>query len=311
MMRNAFTWIALVTCCLLLGACKSQDAAAAKPGKWMNYAEITASKEQQLRRMLKVEQRDGMSSAVTDTGEVWYPSEITQYNIYGLPTLSQLMDQSGVVTKETRYEYQDSLVVREYVKESTGYSAALHFKYNEKGQKIEELMFQRGDSALRRTYTLDALGNEIAVDLYKFRDHAFLKLLTTRDAMGRPVDVQEMQNGKANWTEKYAMSDSVWRIKRSDANGTLQSDYEMHFDAQRSISKMVNRDPEGKTRMRVDFTNDAQGRVIQDQFYGAQDQPLQGTRSRYNDQGLLVERILTTPTQTLPIKTKLTYSFRK
>lgn len=56
------------------------------------------------------------------------------------------------------------------------------------------------------------------------------------------------------------MSDSLWRIQRSDSNGKLISDYEMRFDANGAIKRMVNRTPEGKVRLQVDYVNDKNGR---------------------------------------------------
>jgi hypothetical protein len=312
MRHHTLLGLAIVACILGISACKPSDSSAnSKSGKWLPYPERAALEEQHLRRSLQVEKREAMTNTVTDSGEVWFPSEIILYNAYGLPTLLQLMNAEGQVTKETKYEYKDSLLLREVVQEYSGFSSAMHFTYNAQGQRIGELLFQRGDSVLNRSYKLDPLGNEVEVSLHRFRDDAHLQLLTERDAQGRPTKVQEMQDGKANWTETYAMSDSLWRIRRTDAQGQLQSDYEMRFDPKGAIIQMVNRSPEGKPRMTIDYTNDAQGRPLKEQYFGSEGQPMQGTEFRYSDKGLLVERSLLSPGLGKPIVTRYSYFYRK
>ena len=312
MYRNQFAIVALLLCCLAIGACKTTDSSSArKPGKWLPYPEEVAQKEQTLRRKLHVEKREGMSNTFTDGTETWYPSEITLYNQYGQPTIVQYMDPTGKVTKESSTEYKDSLILREVITESSGYSSALHYKYDDKGKKLEELLFQRGDSILRRSYTLDPYGNEIEVGLYKFRDGAKMKLLTSRDELGRPDTVREMQDGKANWVEVYTITDSLWRIKRTGPQNEVQGDYQMRFDAQGAITNMVNRNPDGQARLTVKYTNDAQGRQIKEEYFGAQGQAMQSTESHYNAQGLLDERSFSSPTQPHKVTTKFTYYFRQ
>ncbi len=312
MYRNTVAIVTLLFCSLLIGACKTSDSSSShKPGKWLPYAEEVALKEQNLRRTLHVEKREGTSNTFADGTEAWFPSEITLYNTYGQPTIVQYMDAAGTITKETRTEYQDSLILREVITESSGYSSALHYKYDSKGKKLEELLFQRGDSILRRSYTLDPYGNETEVDLHKFRDGAKMKLISSRDRLGRPDTVREMQDGKANWTEVYVITDSLWRIKRWGPQHELQGDYQMRFDAQGAITEMINRNEEGQARLTVKYTNDAQGRQVKEEYFGAQGQAMQSTESHYNAQGLLDERSFSSPTQSHKVVTKFTYYFRQ
>jgi hypothetical protein len=309
MHRNAFFTLAILACMLLLGACKTSESSA-KPGKWIPYTEQTLLKERQLRAQLKVEKREAMSSMMTDSGEVWYPSEVTRYNTFGQPTLSQLLDASGVVTKETRSTYQDSLLTREVITEASGYSSSMDYKYNALHQKVEELIMQRGDSLLKRSYKLDEYGNEMEVQLERYREHAHLQLMTKRDPLGQPISVTELQDGKPNWTETYQITDTLWRIKRTDGQNKVQGDYEMHI-ANDAVTQMINRGPDGKTRMSIFYTNDAQGRVIKEQYVGMQGQPMQGTEFKYDAQGLPSERILISPTVAEKLVTRYTYTFRK
>ena len=312
MYRNIYAIVALLLCGLAIGACKTSDSSSArKPGRWLPYPEQVAHEEQLLRRKLQVERREGTSNTITDGKEVWYPSEITIYNQYGQATTVQYLDPSGAVTKEARSEYKDSLLLREVITESSGYSSALHYKYDDKGKKLEELLFHRGDSVLRRSYTLDPHGNEVEVSLHKFRDGANLKLLTSRDAMGRPDTVREIQDGKTNWTEVYTISDSLWRIRRTGPQMEVQGDYQMRFDAQGAITQMINRNEEGQPRLTITYTNDAQGRQIREEYFGAQGQAMQATESHYNAQGLLDERTFSSPTQPHKVTTKFTYYFRQ
>jgi YD repeat-containing protein len=303
----------LCLCLLFVFGCKETSSLGnkEKPGKWLPYNEKSALAEQHLRAKLNVERREARTNTLSDSGEVWFASEITLYNRYGQPTLSQEMDQSGKIVKETRSDYRDSLLVRQAVTEASGYSSAIEFTYNPQQQKIGELLFQRGDSVLRRTYTLDVLGNEMEVSLLKFRDGSTFKLLTQRDEMGRPTTVKELQAAKTNWSETYTLSDSLWRIKRVDSTGKLQSDYEMRFDANGSIIRMVNRTPDGKTRLRVEYQNDAQGRPVKESFFGGNDQPFQTYEYRYNEEGLLIERKLIAPNQPFALTTQYSYFYRK
>jgi hypothetical protein len=312
MLKNSHYLFALIALSLCIAACKpSENSGKAKSGKWLPYPEQKAFEEQQLRASLKVEKREGMSNVLKDTVETWYPSELSLYNQYGQITLSQLMDSEGKVTKETKYEYRDSLLIKEIIKESSGYSSAMEYGYNEKGQKISELMFQRGDSVLRRSYVVDANGNEMEVELLKFRDGAKFKLETQRNEKGEPIHVKELQDGVPNWTEVYEISDSLWRIKRSDAQNHVQGDYEMRFDQNQAITQMINRDESGKIRISIVYTNDAQGRNLKEQYFGGQGQAMQASEFRYNDQGLLVERTFSSPTSPQKTITRYTYSFRK
>jgi hypothetical protein len=309
MYKNSSLLIAALICALLLVGCKASESQ--KLGKWLTYAEKAALEEQQLRKELKVEKREAMTNQVTDSGETWFPSEVILYNTYGMPTLNQSLDATGKVTKETRSTNKDSLIIAEEITEATGYTSKLTYGYNAQGQKIKEVFFQRGDSILKREYKLDALGNEMEVNLLKFRDGAKFQLLTKRDNLGRPDTVREMQEGKANWTEAYELTDSLWRIQRWDAENKLQSDYEMRFDANGAIRQMINRNPDGQVRMSIVHTNDKSGRPLKDQFMGAQGKPMQSTTYKYDDKGLLIERTMEIPGQAAGVVTKYTYSYRK
>ncbi|MBP6722040.1 MAG: hypothetical protein KA239_06950 [Bacteroidia bacterium] len=309
-----FRWMLPLVCAvLLLVGCK-QNAGVANNGKltkWIPYNEKSTLADQALRVKLKVERREAMTNTVTDTGEVWFASEVTLYNNYGLPTLNQEFDQAGKIVKETRTDYRDSLIVRQAVTEGTGYSSAIEYTYNDKQQKAGELIFQRGDSVLRRTYFLDVAGNEIKVGLKRYRDKTAFELITDRDELGRPAKVREMQGTTANWSEVYTMTDSLWRIQRSDSNGKLISDYEMRFDQNGAISRMVNRTPEGRVRLQVDYVNDKNGRPLTESYFGSNNQAFQTYEYKYDEAGLLLERKLITPNQSFVLTTKYTYTFRK
>ncbi|HEX2900731.1 MAG TPA: hypothetical protein VHS96_13495 [Bacteroidia bacterium] len=298
---------------ILVAGCKQNAGVASngKPVKWVPYNEKSTLADQALRARLKVERREALTNTLTDTGEVWFASEVVLYNAYGLQTLAQEMDQAGTIVKETRNDYRDSLIVRQAVTEGSGYSSAIEFTYNDKNQKVGELLFQRGDSVLRRSYKVDAVGNETEVALQRFRDGSRFELVTERDDLGRPAKVREMQGGKANWSEVYTLSDSLWRIQRSDSLGKLQSDYEMRFDASGAIARMVNRTPDGKTRLQVEYVNDKHGRPLKESFFGANGQQFQTYEYLYNNEGLLMERRLSTPNQPFVLITKYTYSFRR
>ena len=72
----------LVCAVLLLVGCK-QNAGVANNGKltkWIPYNEKSTLADQALRVKLKVERREAMTNTVTDTGEVWFASEVTLYN---------------------------------------------------------------------------------------------------------------------------------------------------------------------------------------------------------------------------------------
>ncbi len=252
-----------------------------------------------------------MTNNPSDTGEVWFASEVILYNNYGMPILSQELDPTGKIVKETRNDYRDSLMVRQAVTEGSGYTSAIEFYYNDKQQKTGELIYQRGDSVLRRAYTMDAAGNEIKVDLKRYRDKTRFELLTDRDELGRPTKVREMLGSTNTWSEIYTLSDTLWRIKRSDSTGKLISDYEMRFDQNGAISRMVNRTPEGKVRLQVDYLNDKNGRPLTESFYGSNHQAFQTYEYKYDEAGLLIERKLVTPNQPFVLTTKYTYTFRK
>ncbi len=308
----SFVSILLVVVLLFVG-CK-QNAGVANAGKltkWIPYNEKSAIADQALRAQLKVERRESMTNNPTDTGEVWFASEVILYNNYGMPILSQELDPTGKIVKETRNDYRDSLMVRQAVTEGSGYTSAIEFFYNDKQQKTGELIFQRGDSVLRRAYTMDAAGNEIKVDLKRYRDKTRFELLTDRDELGRPTKVREMLGSTNTWSEIYTLSDTLWRIKRSDSTGKLISDYEMRFDQNGAISRMVNRTPDGKVRLQVDYLNDKNGRPLTESFYGSNNQAFQTYEYKYDEAGLLIERKLVTPNQPFVLTTKYTYTFRK
>lgn len=295
---------------LLLPGCKDA-AASARQGKWLSYSEKSQLAEQQLRAKWKVERRNGESNSLSDSGEVWFPSEVIQYNAYGQEVVRQDFDEAGKVVKETRNVYRDSLLLRTDVKEANGYSSAIEYTYNAKQQRIAELLFQRGDSTMRRTYTLDPAGNETEVALVRFRDSTRLKLLTERDRHGGPSKVSELQDGKANWNETYSLGDTLWRIQRTDGQGKLQNDYEMHFDRNGAIRRMVNRNEEGIVRMEIAYVNNAQGRPVKETHFGTGGRVLQTIEYAYDERGLLSERKLSTPTVAFVLTTRYTYTCRK
>lgn len=311
MLKNASTLSALLVLVLLLGACKTREANGGKQGKWLNYAELDAAEEQQLRRQLKVEKRVALSSTVTDTGEVWYTSEVILYNTYGQPNLTQYFDLQGAVTKEIRYEYKDSLMTREVTTEATGYSSDMHYSYNPQGFKVQELFFQRGDTSLKRDYKIDAVGNELEVSLYRYREKVSLKLITERDAEGKPKHVREVQGDKTNWSETYEISDTAWHIRRIGEGNKLDGDFTMRFDANGALVQMINRGADGKTRMAADYTNDAKGRHTMEQFFGSTGLAMQVTDYKYGDNGLIAERILNSAGVGGRAITRYTYSYRK
>lgn len=300
----------LLFAALTLHSCQGKKPKSPKQsGKWLNYIEVAAHKEQQLLRERRVVEREARTRVVTDTGTVHYTSEIAQYNRFGLPTLIQQMDLAGTVTKETRYEYQDSLLLREFVKESNGQSTATHYQYNARGHKIAEFLFAHGDSVMRSDYTLDPSGNEIDVRVQDYKRHTVVQRHTTRDTMGRPQQVQELQDGKVQWTERYEISESLWHIHRSDAAGKLESDYEMLFDENGAIIELLNRGPEGKTRMRVVFENDDEGRILKEQFWDGEGKALQSTESTYGDEGFILDQKFTAPSLAQPTMTFFAYTF--
>ncbi|MFN8394174.1 MAG: hypothetical protein U0176_05805 [Bacteroidia bacterium] len=297
---------------LLLPACKESAGSSKKRRtKWLPYVEQAALDENALRARLHVMSREAKTNAPSDTGIVWFPSETILYNAYGQPTMAQEFDQTGAMVKETRSDYQDSLLVRQAVNEKSGYSSAIHTTYNAAKLKVSELLFQRGDSIMRREYKVDDLGNELEVSLIRYRDSSRYKLVTERDDLGRPVNVKEMQGEKTNWTETYEISDTLWRILRKETSGKLQSDYEMRFDKEGRITRMVNRNPDGKARIQVDYTYDAKGHPLTESYIGGNGQPMQTMEFSYDDKGLITERRLIVPNQPFVLTTRYTYIFRK
>lgn len=314
-MPRPFATLGSLLLLLLLGvaACKDPSSVSSQvqPGKWLPYTEKATLAEQALLASLKVQRREAQTNSPTDTGETWFTSEVTWFNRYGQPTLSQERDLAGNIVKETRSDYRDSLLLRQAVTEGSGYSSAIHYVYSPQAHKVGELLFQRGDSVMRRTYTLDTLGNELEVALTRFRDGSKYQLFTERDPIGRPVKVREVQEGKTNWTETYALTDTLWRIQRTDAQGQRVSDYQMRFDARGSILRMVHLGPDGRIRLQVDYQNDAHGRPLKESYTAANGKPMQTVEYQYDAQGLRTERKLTTPQQPFALITRYTYFFGK
>lgn len=297
---------------LLLPSCKESSGSSKKRlTKWLPYVEQAQLEENALRARLRVMSREAKTNAPADTGMVWFPSETVLYNAFGQPTVAQEFDQEGRMVKETRSDYRDSLLVRQAVNESTGYNSAIQTTYDAAMHKATELLFQRGDSVLRREYQCDSLGNELVVELIRYRDSSRYKLVTERDELGRPTRVVESQGDKTNWSETYAISDSLWRIQRKDGTGKLQSDYEMRFDKEGRIVLMTNRNPDGKVRMQVDYSYDDAGHPLTEAYTGGNGQPMQTMEFSYDDRGLLSERRLVVPNQAFVLTTKYTYIYRK
>jgi hypothetical protein len=298
---------------LMVLGCKEKAgvANASKPGKWIPYNEKTAAADQTLRSKLKLERREAKSNSLSDSGEVWFNSEVVLYNEFGQEVLKQETDITGKILKETRNDYRDSLLVRQAINEASGYSSAIQYTYDDKGLKIGELLFQRGDSVMRRWYTHDQYGNETEVRLLKMRDSSQFKLITGRDSLGRPATVKETKGEATNWSEIYVLTDTLWRIKRTNGDGKLQSDYEMRFDKNGGMIRMKHLDAEGKLRLQVDYVNDANGRPTKETFFGGNGQLFQTYDYLYDENGLLVERRLTTPTQPFVLTTKYSYIYRR
>lgn len=297
---------------LLLPACKESAGSSKKRlTKWLPYAEQAVLDENALRARLKVDRREAQTNSPGDSAVKWFRSETTVYNKYGQPTLAQEFDELGNIVKETRSDYQDSLLVRQAVNEKSGYSSAIQMTYDAAKHKVSELLFQRGDSILRREYKVDDLGNELEVGLIRYRDSSRFKLVTERDDLGRPINVKEVQGEKTNWTETYAITDSLWRILRKDASGKIQSDYEMRFDKEGRILRMINRNPDGKARIQVDYAYDAKGHLLNESYTGANGQPMQRMEFQYDEKGLITERRLIVPNQPFVLTTRYSYTFKK
>jgi hypothetical protein len=315
MRKYSFLLGLLIPACILLAqGCKETaptSSTAPKPAKWLHYDEKTKLEEQHLKARLRVERREALTNTLADTGEVWFVSEVTTYNIHGQPLVAQEKDVTGKVVKETRTDYRDSLITRQAVSEASGYSSAIEYSYDSRNLKTAELVFQRGDTTMRRDYQVDALGNELQVDLFRFRDSVRMQLRTVRDSLGRPVSVKEMQGDQANWSEAYTLSDTLWRIKRTGQHGELQSDYEIKFDSKGRIVHMMNRTAEGKPRLQVNYVHDAQGHLLRESYFGGNAQPFQTVEFKYDEKGLLIERKLSTPNQPFVLTTRYTYTFRE
>lgn len=312
-MTSHFRFVGLLlVLALVLPSCKESAGSSKKRlTKWLPYAEQAVLDENALRARLRVDRREAQTNSPGDSAITWFRSETTVYNKYGQPTLAQEYDELGNIVKETRSDYQDSLIVRQAVNEKSGYSSAIQMTYNAAKHKVSELLFQRGDSILRREYKVDDLGNELEVSLIRYRDSSRFKLVTERDDLGRPVNVKEVQGDKTNWTETYAISDSLWRILRKDASGKVQSDYEMRFDKEGRILSMINRNPDGKARIQVDYAYDAKGHPVTESYTGGNGQPMQKMEFQYDEKGLIAERRLIVPNQPFVLTTKYTYTIRK
>jgi hypothetical protein len=306
---KASLWLTLFGLTLLQFGCKSTSE---QKGRWRPYNEIAEMETNALRAQLKVSKREGQRQALLpgDTNFVWYVSEVTLYNNFGQPTLLQEKDETGKIIKEVRTDYRDSLLVMQSTTEDNGYSTRIQTAYDEKGFKTQELIFQRGDTSLKRTYQNDENGNETHVELLRYRGGLRFELNTERDAKGQPLNVSEKQNGHINWSEKYQLTDSLWVVERRDSIGKLQSHYEIRYTPDHRISSMTNKNPDGTPRIRVVYTYDPKGHLLDETFFGNKAQYNQKTEHRYDANGLLTETKVTAPGSP-PLVTKYTYEFRK
>ncbi len=281
-----------------------------QPKKWRMYKEVVDIKERLQRKRLKVAVRETHSVDQGDSLLPWFLSGQNFYDESGFDTLALEFDAKGQILKKTRNIYKDSLLMVNIVQESSGYHSRTEFQYNEQGHKVSDLMFKRGDSLMRRDYTLDKNGNETTVHLFKFRDRSKFKLETKRNAKGEPVKVTEFQDGKANWSEVYDIQDTLWIIKRTRADGKLQSDYQMGFNADGQVTRMVNKDDEGKTRMKVTFSYGENGQVAEEKYWTPQGIVTQRSTFKYDENGLLSETAFHSKSVSFPIVTKHSYKFR-
>lgn len=290
-----------------MSGCKQSQ----RPGKWRMYKEVVDMEERLLRKRLHVAVRETQSQDQADSLQAWFISGKNFYDAEGFDTLTLDYDAKGNILKTTRNVYKDSLLMLSTVQESDGYSSRTEFQYNEKGQKISDLTFKRGDSLMKRDYILDKNGNEVTVHLFKFRDRSKFKLVTKRNAKSEPVEVTEFQEDKANWTEVYDIKDTLWIIKRTRADGKLQSDYRMGFNEKGQIERMVNMDEQGKIRMKVTFAYDDKGQVAEESYWTPQGVVSQRSTFKYDDKGLLIETAFHSQSVNFPIVTKHSYTFRK
>lgn len=280
-------------------------------GKWRPYNEQVELKERLLRKDLKLVMRETVTVDQNDSIESHYVSARNYYDQNGFDTLAIEMDPSGKIHKQTRNIYSDTLLKIIDIIESDGYTNRTEFQYNERGHKIADLMFKRGDSLMQREYEVDEYGNELVVHLFKFRDRKKFRLVTKRNAKHEPQEVTEFEGDKANWTEVYDIKDTIWVIKRRNAEGKLQSDYEMGFDDKGRVTRMINKDEEGLQRMKITFTYNEKGQVIEEQYWSPNGQPTQRTTYAYRPDGLKSEQKFYTPQLALPFVINYNYVFLK
>jgi hypothetical protein len=279
--------------------------------KFVPYQEKLARQEKALRTSLKVSETTTLQSSDAQPG-TFFVTKTEQFNEQGNLTSETSLNAEGKLTKSVQNNWKGDLLQASEVKNEMGQSYKAVYTYNNKDQKLNEVIHRpSGDTLLARSYTYDANGNETEARLEDRQRKRSLRKTMTHDAQGRPTTIREFQDGSLTWEEIYEINGSNWHVTRRKKGGEVMGLFYTEFDAEGKALKIEQMTADSTVRLAIVYNYDAKGNLDQERHYGRGGNELQSIQYSYQENGLLSERVLFTPTVPGGIKTRWEYRLRE